>query len=239
MSDDTRPDAGDPTPRTPDAPTPAPGDAAGAGAPSGDAAGTGHTTATPGAADTPTGGVDGPTRGPDPAPPPPTRPSPPPMGSPPPPPPPMATPPPPGAQTQGAWGPPGYTTGGMTQHPSGTAGSSDSRQMAMFAHLSAILASFIGLPFIGPLVIWLMRKDQDPYVAEHGREALNANISYSIYMLVGTVVTVVLSFILIGFLLIPLLALAGVGWLVLSIIAGIKANNGEHFKYPLVIRFVS
>lgn len=220
MSDDTRSDA-DPTPDMPHGPGPAPD------APSPPGSGSGS--------------LSGPPPDAPPAPPPPSADS---VPGPAPDarllPPPGVTPPGPGpGGTQGAWGPPGATPGGYAQHPAGTAGASDSRQMAMFAHLSAILASFIGLPFIGPLVIWLLRKDQDPYVAEHGREALNANISYSIYMLAGTVVTVVLSFVFIGFLLIPVLALAGVGWLVVSIIAGIKANNGEHFKYPLTIRFVS
>lgn len=116
---------------------------------------------------------------------------------------------------------------------------SSARQWAMFAHLSALLALLIGLPFIGPLVIYLVKKDADPFVAEHAREALNFNISVFIYSIVSFVVVFALTIVLIGFLLIPLLFGIGIAWLVLLIVAAVKANAGERYRYPLTIRMVS
>jgi len=118
-------------------------------------------------------------------------------------------------------------------------GESDARQWAMFAHLSALFALIIGLPWVGPLVIYLTKKDDHPYIAEQAREALNFNLSFFIYLVVGTIVTVVLSFVLIGLLLIPVLIAMGIAWIVFVIIAAVKANGGQQYRYPLTIRMVS
>lgn len=118
------------------------------------------------------------------------------------------------------------------QHPSGL--TSESRNWAMATHLTALLGGFAGgLPaFVGPLVIWLMKRDQDGFIAEHAKEALNFNLSVLLYALISFV----LSFILIG---IPFLIAIGIAWLVLTIMAAIRASNGEGYRYPLTIRFVS
>lgn len=115
----------------------------------------------------------------------------------------------------------------------------DARQWAMFAHLSALLSLVVGLTFLGPLVIYLTKKDDHPFIADQAREALNFNLSFLIYSIVLGITTVILFFIIIGFLLIPVLIALGIGWIVLTIIAGVKANNGEAYRYPLTIRMVS
>ncbi|MCK5215785.1 MAG: DUF4870 domain-containing protein [Candidatus Omnitrophica bacterium] len=106
------------------------------------------------------------------------------------------------------------------------------RTWAMLCHLAA-LAGFI-LPFgniIGPLVVWLVKKDEMPQVDEEGKSALNFQISMSIYMVVAAFTI----FIIIGFLLVPALAITNV---VLVVIAAVKTNNGEKFDYPLSLHLI-
>lgn len=102
----------------------------------------------------------------------------------------------------------------------------------MVCHLSA-LAGFI-IPFgniIGPLIVWLIKKDESPFVDDQGKESLNFQISITIYCIVAAI----LILIIIGiFLLIGLGILA----LVLIIMAAVKANSGEKFRYPLTIRLI-
>lgn len=110
--------------------------------------------------------------------------------------------------------------------------SSEECQWAMFAHLSALIGFVI--PFgtiIGPLVVWQMKKNDMPFVAQQGVEALNFQITVALAFLAAAL----LSVILIGFLLMPII---GIGALVLTIIAGIKANQGEHYEYPINWRIV-
>lgn len=112
-----------------------------------------------------------------------------------------------------------------------TTDDSDARQWAMIAHLSALVGFII--PFgnvIGPLVVWQIKKDM-PFVEEQGKEALN----FQITVIIAVIACFILSFIAIGLLLLPIV---GIGALVLTIIAGIKANSGEHYQYPLTIRMI-
>ncbi|MGA0555374.1 DUF4870 domain-containing protein [Larkinella sp. VNQ87] len=110
---------------------------------------------------------------------------------------------------------------------------SDERMWAMLAHLSA-LAGFI-IPFgniIGPVVIWQIQKDKSAYVDYHGKEAVN----FQITMTIGYCISFLLFFLFIG---VPILIVLGLIGLVLSIIAGVKANNGEYYKYPFTFRFIN
>ena len=117
--------------------------------------------------------------------------------------------------------------------PMAGAPSAEERQWAMFAHLSALVGVIIPLgSIIGPLVIWLIKKDTMPFVNDQGKEALNFNITVAIAAIVGWI----LCFILIGFLLLAVLA---IGWLVFVIIATIKANEGTTYRYPFTLRLVS
>ena len=115
--------------------------------------------------------------------------------------------------------------------PSG-APSADDRQWGMFAHLSAL--SGVVIPFgniIGPLVVWQVKKDTLPFAADQGKEALNFNIT----MLIAAFIGFLLTFILIGLVLLPLI---GIAWLVFTILAGIKANEGVAYRYPFALRLI-
>lgn len=103
---------------------------------------------------------------------------------------------------------------------------------AMICHLSA-LAGLIGIPFgniLGPLIIWLIKKDEMPSIDAHGREALNFQLSMTIYGVIAGVLVLVF----IGVLLLAVLVVVN---LVFVIIAGIKANEGELYRYPMTIQF--
>ncbi len=120
-----------------------------------------------------------------------------------------------------------------TTGPSSGELSTDEKNMAMLGHLSA-LSGFI-IPFanvIAPLVVWQLKKDTMPFAAEQAKEALNFNITMSI---IGTVAAFSML-ILIGFVLLPIVAIA---WLVFTIIAGIAASKGENYRYPFTLRLVS
>jgi uncharacterized Tic20 family protein len=119
--------------------------------------------------------------------------------------------------------------------------SSDERLWAMLGHLSALtglLTGGIG-NIVGPLIVWQVKKDSLPFAAAEAKEALNFNISWLLWTLALWIVTGILMLVIVGFLLIPVLALLGVAWLVLTIIAGLKANEGKAYRYPLTIRFIS
>jgi uncharacterized Tic20 family protein len=111
---------------------------------------------------------------------------------------------------------------------------SEEKTWAMLCHLSGFAGYFGIIPFasiIGPLVVWLLKKDASEFVDEHGKEALNFQITMSI----AYAITLMMFLIIIGVFLLPLLGL----WIiVLVIVAAIKASNGERFRYPLTIRFV-
>lgn len=102
----------------------------------------------------------------------------------------------------------------------------DARMWAMLAHLSGL---FFG--FLGPLVVFLVKKDESPFVADQAREALNFQISLAIYLIVSTISIIAL----IGVLLLPAVAIFG---LVIEINAALKANTGVAYRCPLTIRFV-
>ena len=116
---------------------------------------------------------------------------------------------------------------------------SQARMWNMLCHLSA-LAGFV-IPFgniLGPLVVWQIKKNEFPSVEIHGKAALNFQITVVIAALAGIVVAMVLSFFCVGYLLFPLVMLIGLAGLVFAVIAGIKANNGEDYKYPWSLELV-
>ena len=121
--------------------------------------------------------------------------------------------------------------------------SAEERQWAMFAHLSALVGGLLTSAaggwgtFIGPLVIWLVKKDTMPFVNDQGKEALNFNITVGIAMLA----LLLLSIVTLGIglvIAIPGWIIIGIAWLVLTIIAGIKANEGVLYRYPLTLRLI-
>jgi len=104
---------------------------------------------------------------------------------------------------------------------------SDSRGWAAAAHLGTFLVGFIA-----PLVIWLIKRDEDAFVEYHARESLNFQFSLMIYMLVSFLAILIL----IG---IVMVAVVAVFAFVVIIVAGVKAAGGEFYRYPLSIRFIS
>lgn len=108
----------------------------------------------------------------------------------------------------------------------------DARTWGMLCHLSAF-AGFI-IPFgtiLGPLVIWLIKKNEYPFVDDQGKEALN----FAITAVLAGIVSAILIFVLIGLILLPAVVIA---WIVLTIIATVKASNGEYYRYPFALRLI-
>jgi uncharacterized Tic20 family protein len=113
----------------------------------------------------------------------------------------------------------------------------DSRSWALAAHLSALLSLVFGFPFVGPLAIYLVKRD-DPFVRRHAAEALNFNLSWMLYGIVLAAATFVLIFFVVGLALVPVLVVLALAWLVLVCLAAAKAGQGAEYRYPLTIRFV-
>jgi uncharacterized Tic20 family protein len=122
--------------------------------------------------------------------------------------------------------------------------SAEEKQWAMFAHLSALAggiltsgwAGSIGC-FIGPLIIWMVKKDTMPFVDDQAKEALNFNISVALVFLalfLLSVMTLGIGLIIA----IPAWIIIGIAWLVFTIIAAIKAHEGVAYRYPLTMRLI-
>ncbi|MGH8155296.1 MAG: DUF4870 domain-containing protein [Rhodanobacteraceae bacterium] len=132
-----------------------------------------------------------------------------------------------------------------TQPPPPPAGapSAEERQWAMFAHLSAFLGGLLtgwwggwGW-FLGPLIIWLLKKDTLPFVNDQAKEALNFNITVAIVYVILWVLTVA-SFGIGLLLTAPLMAIVGIAALVFIIMGAIKANEGVAYRYPFALRLI-
>jgi uncharacterized Tic20 family protein len=118
--------------------------------------------------------------------------------------------------------------------PAGGAPTSDERTMAMLAHLLGLFASFLG-----PLIIYLVKKDESPFVRDQAGEALNFAITVAIFSTAYVIVSFILLFVLVGFVLFLLLPFLLIGVAVLHIIAAVSANRGEYYRYPLTLRFIT
>lgn len=109
--------------------------------------------------------------------------------------------------------------------------SKDEKMFGMLCHLTALSGFVIPLgSIIGPLVVWLIKRDSSSFIDGHGRESLNFQISIVIYGIISGI----LIFVGIG---IILSIAVGIFWLVMTIIASVKANDGVQYRYPLTIRF--
>jgi hypothetical protein len=118
------------------------------------------------------------------------------------------------------------------QAPAGAAPSKDEKTWGMLCHLSAF-AGFI-VPFggiLGPLVVWLIKKNEMPFADDQGKESLN----FQITIYIAALICIPLIFVLIG---IPLIILVGLFWLIMTIVASIKANDGVHYRYPFALRLI-
>jgi uncharacterized protein len=109
----------------------------------------------------------------------------------------------------------------------------ESRMWGMLCHLSALSAYVTGLGgILGPLIVWLVKKDSLPFVDDQGKESLNFQISMLIYHLIGA--ALLLCF-LIG---IPVLIVLSAMNIVFIIVASVKANSGEAYRYPFTLRLI-
>jgi len=107
------------------------------------------------------------------------------------------------------------------------------RTWGMLAHLSALaglVVPLIGI-VLGPLAVWLTRRDESEFVAGQAKEALNFNIS----VLLGAVACMLLALVFVGFLLGTALFIF---WLVMTLVAAIKASEGQVYRYPFSLRLV-
>ena len=107
----------------------------------------------------------------------------------------------------------------------------DERFWATAIHLSAFLSLFIGLNFLAPLVLWLLKRDESPFLDQQGKEAINFNLTISIL----SIFAFILTLILVGWLLLWLLSVL---WLVLILVAAVNANQGKAYRYPISIRLI-
>ncbi len=121
--------------------------------------------------------------------------------------------------------------------PVGLETNKDARMWGMFCHLAGLCFLLPIIPgvgaVIGPLVVWVLKKDQSPFVDEQGKEAVNFQITMFIYGIVAAL----LMLACIGIVLLPAVVIADI---VLTIIAAVRVNDGIHYRYPkpLIIRFI-
>ncbi len=154
-------------------------------------------------------------------------------------------PPPPGGNATPVYGANSYGSAA----PAGTltAPTPEERNWAMFAHLSGVIIGVLGaattLPawgFIGPLVIWLIKKDQSPFVSDQAKEALNFCITLGIGMFVLWLVALVLVWTIIVPILVGVAMVGiGIGAIVLMIMAAVKASEGQLYRYPFTLRLIN
>lgn len=120
-----------------------------------------------------------------------------------------------------------------TETGSAEALSKDVRNWAMLCHLIALvglLGNGVGF-LLGPLIVWLIKRQEHPFIDEQGKEAVN----FQITMFIAFFIAIILAFLLIG---IPLLLILGAVEIVFPILAAIKTSDGEHYRYPFAFRFI-
>src|SRR6266436_3510613 len=114
-----------------------------------------------------------------------------------------------------------------------TSSSSDVRMWNVLCHATALAGFFVPWAghILGPLIVWLVKRNDSPEIDEHGKESLNFQIS----MLIYNVIAGVLCLVLIGFIILVILHILN---LVLVIVASIQASEGKFYRYPMTIRLI-
>jgi hypothetical protein len=121
---------------------------------------------------------------------------------------------------------PGISTIKRTSTVNDQTVSQDDKNIALLTHLGGIFFSFLPA-----LIVWLLKKDQSPFLADQAKEALN----FQITVIIGIAIGIVLTVILIGVLIIWGVAIAN---LILCIVAAVKASSGEQYRYPFTLRLI-
>lgn len=110
--------------------------------------------------------------------------------------------------------------------------SPEDRKWALLVHVSALSGLVIPVGnILGPLIIWLLKREQSPFIDDQGKEALNFQISIFIYSIIAAVLIIVG----IGIILLVILGLMA---LIFAVIAGVKANEGVYYRYPFTFRLI-
>lgn len=120
----------------------------------------------------------------------------------------------------------------LVNHPEHWNPNSDEKTLALFSHLGGVAGNII--PFgniLLPLIIWQTQKEKSPFVTHHSKNALN----FQITMMIALIISAILIFVIVGIFLVIGIAIFS---LVVSIIAAIKASNGENYQYPFSFKFV-
>ena len=117
---------------------------------------------------------------------------------------------------------------------------SQARTWNMLCHLSALSGLIVPFGnFLGPLLVWQLKKREIPSVEAHGKAALNFQLTVLIAVVVGGALAFALSFVCLGWLLFPVVILIALAGLVFALIAGIKANDGQDYKYPFTLTLIN
>jgi len=145
---------------------------------------------------------------------------------------------PPGYGPPSGYGPPGYAAVPGYPEMGPYPPSPDERNMATLAHLLGIVAGLVtGLMFLGPLIIYLIKKDESRFVRHHATEALNLTLTGLIVTAAASLVGCVLTLLVVGIFIFLLLIPYGILLVVYLIIASLAASRGEWYSYPNWLRF--
>jgi uncharacterized Tic20 family protein len=115
--------------------------------------------------------------------------------------------------------------------------SKDERLWAMIIHISGLVGASLGAFFVPgnlivPLILWLIKREGNPFVDDQGKECINFQITITI----AAAVCIALTFVCIGAFLLPIV---GIYALIVSIIAAVKSNEGVRYRYPLTLRLIT
>jgi uncharacterized Tic20 family protein len=140
----------------------------------------------------------------------------------------MSYPPPPPGDS-----PEPYEYGGVPAVPT-----AEEKNWALAAHVGSFVAAWIALGFLCPLIVMLVKGPSSPFVRRHAVESLNFQISLLIYT-AAAFLLVLVTFGVGALVIVPLAIIVGIAAIVVIVLATIKASNGEDYRYPLTMRFVS
>lgn len=133
-----------------------------------------------------------------------------------------------------SYGPPGPGPGPVAPRP---LSASEERNWALASHIGTLVAAWLAMGFLCPLVIWLVFRERSEFVRRHALDSLNFQISLLIYSAVGVIVSLV-TFGLGAIVVVPVAAVVAIVALVFIVLATIAAADGREYRYPLTIRLV-
>ncbi|WP_410792973.1 DUF4870 domain-containing protein [Kribbella sp. C-35] len=114
---------------------------------------------------------------------------------------------------------------------------SEERTWAMVAHIGVLIAAWLAMGFLCPLIVWLVFRDRSDFVRRHAVESLNFQISLLIYSALAAVL-IFITFGLGVLIVVPLVVIGAIAALVVIILATVAASGGGDYRYPLTIRFI-